>query len=144
MQNTAILQPLLALMLLTMIVWVLMYVKRIGYLKAQRVPPQKLTTPDKVAAIIPESVQLPAYNLRNLLELPVLFYVLCLYLFATGSVDAAFLVMAWLYVGLRAVHSLIHCTHNIVMQRFLAYVASSVVLFVMLLRAAAQLVWPPA
>ena len=67
-----------------------MYARRIGYLKANRVHPQKLTTPANVAGIIPEEVQLPAYNLRNLLELPILFYALCLYLFLTGSVDAIY------------------------------------------------------
>jgi hypothetical protein len=138
MQDSEILQPFLALMLLTVVVWVAMYVKRIGYLKAHQVPPQKLTTPDQVAAIIPESVQLPAYNLRNLLELPVLFYLICLYLFVTGTSDSLYLLLAWIYVALRALHSLIHCTRNIVMQRFLVYFASSLVLFLMLSRASLQ------
>jgi hypothetical protein len=139
MQNTAILQPFLAMMWLTMIVWVLMYVKRIGYLRAQRVPPQKLTTPDQVAAVIPESEQLPAYNLRNLFELPVLFYFVCLYLVVTDTSDSLYVVLAWVYVALRALHSLIHCTGNIVTRRFLVYMASSLVLWFMLLRASLQL-----
>lgn len=139
MQNTAILQPFLAMMLLTMVVWIAMYVRRIGYLRAQRIPPQKLTTPDQVVAIIPESVQLPAYNLRNLLELPVLFYALCLYLFATGTGDSVYVALAWVYVALRALHSLVHCTRNIVMHRFMVYLASSVVLFWMIGRASLQL-----
>ena len=140
MEESQILAPFLAMMLLTMVVWVVMYVKRIGYIKANRINPQKLATPDNVASILPESVQLPAYNLRNLLELPVLFYALCLYLFVTGSVDGIYVVAAWIFVAVRALHSIIHCSANIVMQRFLVYFTSSIVLWLMLLRAAVQFV----
>ena len=140
MDGSQILAPFLAMMLLTMVVWIVMYVRRIGYLKANRVHPQKLTTPENVAGIIPEEVQLPAYNLRNLLELPILFYALCLYLFLTGSVDAIYVGGAWAFVAIRTVHSIIHCSSNVVMQRFAAYMASSVVLWLMVLRAALQLV----
>lgn len=140
MEGSQILAPFLAMMLLTMVVWIVMYVKRISYLRANRVHPQKLTTPDKVAAIIPEAVQLPAYNLRNLLELPILFYGLCLYLYVTDSVDAIYLGAAWAFVAIRTVHSVIHCSSNVVMQRFSAYLASSIVLWLMVLRAVLQLV----
>jgi hypothetical protein len=139
MQGHEILQPFLAMMLLTLAVWIVMYVKRIGYLTANQVHPQKLTTPDNVAAVIPEQTQWPAYNLRNLLELPILFYALCLYLFVTGTVDAIYVWAAWGFVALRAVHSLIHCTTNVVMRRFQAYMASSLLLWFMLVRACLQL-----
>lgn len=127
------------MMLLTMAVWIVMYARRIGYLKKHRVHPQKLTTPDKVAEIVPEAVQLPAYNLRNLVELPVLFYLLCLYLYATGTVDSAYVWAAWVFVVMRTAHSVIHCTTNVVMQRFQVYLMSSIVLWFMLLRATWQL-----
>ena len=139
MQGSEILQPFLAMMVLTMVVWILMYAKRISYLTSHSVHPQKLTTPDKVAAVIPEETQWPAYNLRNLLELPILFYALCLYLYATGSADSVYLWAAWAFVALRALHSVIHCSTNIVMRRFKVYMASSLVLWFMLLRASFEL-----
>ena len=129
-----ILLPMLGMMLLTFAVWVYMYILRIGYTLRQRIHPQKLTTPDKVAELIPEPVSYPAYNFRNLLELPVLFYVLCLLLYVTGIADAWDLLAAWIFVGLRVVHSVIHCTVNIVMYRFYAYFASALVLWIMLVR----------
>jgi hypothetical protein len=124
------------MMALTFVVWVAMYVRHIAYIKINRVHPQRLATPDKVVEIIPEKVQYPAYNLRNLLELPILFYALCLYLYVTGSVDQLFVAAAWVYVGLRGVHSAIQCTTNNVMRRFSFYMASSLVLWFMILRAA--------
>ena len=130
----AILAPFLALMALTAIVWIYMYARRLTYIKTHRIPPQELTTPDKAAALLPESVALPAHNLRNLLELPVIFYALCLFLFVTAWADSVHVVSAWLFVALRAVHSVIHCTVNIVMLRFLSYFAAALVLWLMLAR----------
>ena len=130
--------PFLAMMLLTGIVWVVLYTRRLSYIFSQRIESQQLTTPEKGAALIPEEVNWPSYNFRNLFELPVLFYVLCLYLFVTGSVDTLFITCAWAYVALRAAHSLIHCTSNIVKRRFIAYMLSSIVLWFMFIRAAWQ------
>lgn len=72
-----------------------------------------------------------ADNLSNLLETPVLFYAICLILFVTGEVTQLQLVLAWLYVVLRALHSLIHVTYNRVVQRWTVYVLSTICLFIM-------------
>lgn len=141
MDDSAILAPFLAMMLLTLIVWVVMYVRRIGYLVAQRVDPQQLTTPEKSVGIIPEAINYPAYNLRNLFELPVLFYALCLYLYVTSSVDLAYVVAAWTFVAFRALHSLVHCTSNTVMHRFRLYMLAALALWLILVRAVFQFVY---
>ncbi|MGI9221859.1 MAG: MAPEG family protein [Woeseiaceae bacterium] len=135
MTGNQIFGPFLAMMLLTGIVWVVLYTRRLNYIFSQRIDSQQLTIPEKGAALIPEEVNWPSYNFRNLFELPVLFYALCLYLFVTGSVDAIFVGSAWAYVGLRTLHSLIHCTLNIVKLRFIAYMLSSIVLWFMFIRA---------
>jgi len=136
MQATEIFGPFFAMILLTFTVWTVMYVRRIRYSMANRIHAQRLGTPEKAVKILPEEVQYPAYNLSNLLELPIIFYALCLYLFVTGNVDALYVIAAWSYVGLRAVHSAIQCTTNIVMRRFAVYMASSLVLWFMVFRAA--------
>jgi len=51
-------------------------------------------------------------NYNNLLELPILFYVVCVLLMVTARVDAVQLVLAWAYVATRCIHSLIHITFN--------------------------------
>jgi len=136
MQATEIFGPFFAMILLTFTVWIVMYVRRIRYSMENRIHAQRLGTPEKAVKVLPEEVQYPAYNLSNLLELPIIFYALCLYLFVTGNVDALYVIAAWSYVGLRAVHSAIQCTTNIVMRRFAVYIASSLVLWLMVFRAA--------
>ena len=140
--NTQILWPILSMMLLTLIVWVYMYVTRLGHIKSARIDPQELTTAYRAAKHFPEHIAYPSENLRNLFELPVLFYALCLYLYVTEAVDSLYLVLAWAFVVLRVVHSAIHCTINRVHWRFIAYMLSSTALWVMLLRAVLQLVRP--
>ena len=129
-----ILGPFLGMMALTALVWAYMYTRRLSYIKTNRIPPQELATPEKASKLLPDSVTLPANNLRNLLELPVLFYALCLYLYVTASVDGVHVVSAWLFVALRAAHSIVHCTVNIVVLRFLSYFAAALVLWFMLAR----------
>ena len=138
MADKALLQPVLALMLLTLAVWILLYVRRIAYMKENRIDAQRLSTPERAAALIPEHVNHAGNNLKNLFELPVIFYALCLLLFATGLADRVYVFAAWVFVALRVVHSAIHCTTNRVMARFLAYMAGAVVLWFMVLRAALQ------
>ena len=136
MQNTDIFGPFIGMLLLTFVVWVIMYVRRITFLARNNIHAQRLATPERGAKIIPEEVSYSSNNLKNLFELPVVFYALCLYLFAAGQVDEIYLIAAWIFFGLRVVHSLIQCTVNIVMLRFAAYVISSIALWFMVLRVA--------
>ncbi len=135
MTDAAIFGPFFAMIGLTLVVWTVMYVRRTRHLISERIHPQRLATPEKVAAGLPEWVNNPANNLKNLFELPVLFYALCLYLFVTASVDLTYVVAAWVFVGFRALHSLIQCTSNRVMNRFRTYAAASLALWFMALRA---------
>ena len=80
---------------------------------------------------VPPDVGIPNRNMMNLLELPVLFYVACLTYYVIGQVNGAALVLAWSYVGLRAVHSAIHVSYNRVRHRLLAFAASNVVLIML-------------
>lgn len=137
MPAEAIFGPFFGMILLTFSVWVYMYARRLSYVKAHRVEAQRLTTSARRDEIIPEEVSYPAYNLRNLFELPVLFYAVCLYLFVSQQVDTTYIVAAWLFLALRIVHSAIHCTTNIVMARFTVYMCSAIVMWFIVLRAAA-------
>ena len=135
MRNEQILLPMLGLMVLTAVVWFVLYARRIPAMHRLGKPAQTYTTPGPVVDLLPEEVSYPANNFRNLFELPVLFYGLCLYLYVTATAASADLVAAGLFLVLRVVHSLIHCTVNIVMARFIAYCAGALVLWFMLARA---------
>jgi hypothetical protein len=136
MSQTAIFGPFFAVMLLTLLVWAYMYVRRIHFLRSQRIQPGDIATPDALARISPPAVATPSDNLKNLFELPVLFYALSLYLFATGQVDAGYVGAAWIFALFRALHSAVHCTFNHIMTRFNLYLVASLALWYMLGRAA--------
>ncbi len=135
MNNDLILQPMLGMMLLTAIVWFVLYARRIPAMKKAGVPVQTYTTPGKGTELLPETVNYPANNFKNLFELPVLFYGLCLYLHVTGSVDTTYIAAAWLFFTFRVLHSFVHCTSNIVMLRFYLYATAALALWFMLVRA---------
>ena len=80
MNNAAIFLPMLATMALTAVVWFYMYAKRILAMRKAGVSVQTYTTPEKISELLPEAVNFPANNLKNLFEVPTLFYSLCLYL----------------------------------------------------------------
>lgn len=131
----AILLPVLAMLVLTAMVWTYMYVKRISYMRQARIRPDALRSPAGKAAALPDEVSFPAHNLINLFELPVAFYVVCIILYVVGGVGQAEIVAAWIYVVLRFMHSIVQCTFNRVMLRFVLYALSSLVLWWLLIAA---------
>ena len=91
------------------------------------------------SARVPGPVSLPNRNFMNLLELPVLFYVVCVALYVTLSVDFVAVALGWAYFALRVAHSLVHLTYNNVFHRLGCYAASAAVLAVLWLRFALAL-----
>lgn len=81
------------------------------------------------SATVPVDVSRPNRVFINLVEVPTLFYALCIIHFVTGTVTA--LTMAWVYFALRIAHSLIYLTYNRVFHRFLVFATSNVLLVVM-------------
>ncbi len=136
MAQTAIFGPFFATILLTFVVWVYMYVRRISFLTSNAVDPKDMAVPGALAAISPPEVSNPSDNLKNLFEIPVLFYALALYLYATSQVDAAYVVAGWVFVAFRVLHSAVHCTINIVMLRFYLYLFSTLAVWFIAGRAA--------
>src|SRR5438270_1586083 len=116
MAQRTIFEPFFATMLLTAAVWLYMYLRRIALIV--RVKPTDLDQPRRLAEISPPAVSNPSDNLKNLFELPVLFYVLALYLFATREVDRLYVEAAWVFVEFRILHSAVRCTINFVMLQF--------------------------
>ena len=127
--NTSIFWPVIALVALTACVWVLLYVRRISEILQAGIDPQSLATSEMAAKKL-ENVT-AADNFANLLETPLLFYAICTIIFVAGEVTQLQLLLAWLYVALRCLHSLIHVTYNRVIHRWIVYVTSTVCLFAM-------------
>ena len=127
--------PMFALMFLTFVVWVLMYLRRRDFVAANKVSLRDIATPESLGRVLSEHANNPGNNFRNLCELPVLFYANCFYLYALAQVDVAYLVLAWSFFGLRVLHSYIQCSSNRVSRRLLFYALSSLALWLMIGRA---------
>jgi len=135
MPQTAIFGPVFGMLLLTFVVWSFMYYKRIGFIQAQSIEPDDLS-PGRLAELSPPDVSNPSDNLKNLFEIPVLFYALALTLFVTEQVDGIYVAAGWVFVALRTIHSAVHCTVNIVMLRFTIYLLSTIAVWFIAGRAA--------
>jgi hypothetical protein len=121
-----LLLPLLAMVALTLLVWVRLYAVRIPEMKRSRIDPQRLAgSADK--GLLKDTRA--SDNFINLFEVPVLFYVLVLATMLAGVNDAMLLALAWAFVALRALHSAIQCSYNRVMHRFTVYALATLSLF---------------
>jgi hypothetical protein len=114
---------------------------RVAEMRARRIAPQSVATSREVAARLDNLTA--ADNLRNLFELPVLFYAACLALAVTHLVTPLQLGLAWGFVALRASHSLIQTTYNRVMHRFAVFMLGFLCLMAMWIVFAVQLARAP-
>jgi hypothetical protein len=126
MHSAEILYPILALAAWTGIVLLLIPVARFraGIRREVKFDDFKLGELPSV----PSQVSIPNRNYMNLLEAPMLFYVVCLLLFTIAGVTLAAVVLAWMYVALRVIHSVIHLTYNRVQHRLIAFATSNAAL----------------
>lgn len=117
--------PVFTTIALTFVVWVYMYVRRISFINARSLTPEDLAVPGALADLSPPEVSNPSDNFKNLFEIPILFYVLALYLSITAQVDGTYVIAAWVFALFRVLHSAVHCTINLVMLRFYLYLIST-------------------
>ncbi len=138
MKIAAILQPAVALMVWTMVMWLWMYVTRIPAMNAAKVNPDDLANdPTKTLDdLLPASVQWKAHNYNHLHEAPTLFYAVTLLLAVAGFGNGTSATVAWVYVGLRVLHSLVQVTVNKIAVRFALFALSSVALAALIYHAA--------
>jgi hypothetical protein len=138
MQQKQIFAPFVGVLLLTLVVWLYMYSRRLPFILGSRLTPEQMTATE-LARLSPPRVSNPSDNLKNLFELPTLFYAVALYLYVTQQVDRPYVIAAWTFFGFRILHSWVHCTFNLVPLRFWLYVMSALALWFMILRAASSL-----
>lgn len=136
MTQDTIFSPFFATVFLTLLVWIYMYIRRISFLTSSKIPQVDLSVPGTLAQISPPNVSNPSDNLKNLFEIPVLFYALLLYLFITKQVDTVYVNAAWVFVIFRALHSAVHCTFNLIMLRFYLYLFATLAVWFIAIRAA--------
>lgn len=137
MQNPAILFPMFALAGWTALVLILIPLYRFRAGRRREIVTNDFKYGE--SAKVPPYVSIPNRNYMNLLELPLLFYVVCLMLYVTSGGSDLAQALAWVFVALRVVHSLIHLSYNNVMHRLGAFALSTTVLIALWLLAGVHL-----
>ena len=128
-----LLTPVLALIVWTLIIWLWMYATRLPAIQAARLDPQAAAHPGSLD-VLPSRVRAVADNYNHLMEQPTIFYAMVFYIVLSGHTDMVHIYLAWAYVGLRVVHSLIQNTVNIVPLRFGVFALSTFALMAMAVR----------
>ena len=134
--HSALLGPVIALVLWTAVIWFWMYATRIPAILKARMRLDPMAPRGQQMSELPPQVRWKADNYNHLLEIPTLFYAVGLSLAILGDRSSTSLYLAWAYVGLRVVHSLHQCLFNHITIRFSLFAISSLVLFWLALRAA--------
>jgi hypothetical protein len=131
-----ILAPLATLVLWSFVMWAWLYATRIPAMVKGRVAYDPNRPAEEFHARLPASVRWKADNYNHLMEQPTLFYAVVLALHVLGAATGLDVVLAWSYVALRVVHSLVQALVNIVMWRFAIFMVASVVLLILAIRLA--------
>lgn len=129
-----ILTPVLAMIVWTFVMWLWMYATRIPAMQKAGINPSKMKLKSEMD-VLPIEVRRIADNYNHLHEQPTVFYALVVYCHLVGLVDPMMIGLAWGYVALRVLHSLIQALWNFIPVRFLVFISSSIVLIVMSARA---------
>ena len=138
MSFNPILLPLLAMVFLTFVVWIYLYALRIPEIKRLGIDPDELQDRAESHKLLTVSGA-ASNNLKNLFEIPILFYLAAMIAMLLLIQDDLLVLLAWGFVILRVVHSAIHCSYNRVMHRFIAYLISCLFLMFMWIRLASYI-----
>jgi hypothetical protein len=137
--TSPILGPVVALVGWSMLIWLWMYVTRIPAMRRMRMQLDPNAPRGEQMSQLPASVRWKADNYNHLMEQPTLFYAICLTLALLGMGDGSNLLLAWAYVGLRVVHSLVQALGNRIEVRFALFMLGSLALIGLTVNAARAL-----
>ncbi|TAJ72519.1 MAG: MAPEG family protein [Phenylobacterium sp.] len=133
---SAILQPVVVLVLWSMVMWAWLYATRIPAMRKAKVALDPSLTTAELSGRLPPPVRWKADNYNHLMEQPTLFYAIALTLAVAGHGDGLNAGLAWGYVGLRVIHSLVQATSNVIMLRWAVFMVASLVLLALAVSAA--------
>ena len=131
MTGTNLIAPVLALIAWTFVMWVWLYATRVPALRAAKVDLDKVSRTGAKLDLPPEVTRV-ADSYNHLHEQPTIFYALALAAQVAGAVDELSVWLAWSYVILRVIHSLVQATRNVIIVRFCVFAAASLVLLLLL------------
>jgi hypothetical protein len=136
LMTSPILAPVVALVAWSMVMWLWMYATRLPAIRAARMKLDPEAPRGEQMGSLPPRVRWKADNYNHLMEQPTVFYAIALVLALAGQGDGWALALAWSYVGLRVVHSLVQAAWNKIEVRFVVFALGSFALIGMTVRAA--------
>lgn len=134
--NSPILQPVMVLVLWSMVMWAWLYATRIPAMRAARTRLDANLPREQITGNLPPRVRWKADNYNHLMEQPTIFYATAFVLAFVGAAEGLNLWLAWAYVALRVVHSLWQATSHVIIVRFSIFMVASLVLLALAVRAA--------
>jgi hypothetical protein len=127
------LAPVLVLIGWSLLIWILLYARRIPAMQAAKIAPDEAKNPHSGwKSKVPLKAEAAAHNYNHLMEQPTIFYALMFYAMLTGNTVSWVYYLAWAYVGVRVLHSLVQVSTGPVMVRFPLFVLSTLCLFGMI------------
>jgi hypothetical protein len=142
--HTAILAPVVALIAWTLVMQIWMYATRLPAMRRAGISlkDRRGGRPGLLDGLVEDQAQWKAHNYNHLMEQPTLFYAIALSLALLGGGDIWVNVwLAWGYVALRILHSLVQATVNVIRWRFLVFNAASLCLLGLTVHAAARILY---
>lgn len=137
--HSPILAPIVALVAWSMIMWTWMYATRLPAMFKAKMKSDPYAPRGEQMNQLPANVRWKADNYNHLMEQPTIFYAIALTLALMDAGSGVNLTLAWAYVGLRVVHSLVQAIINKIELRFVIFVLSSLALIGLTFNAASVL-----
>jgi len=126
MHQISILLPVLTLAFWTFIIFAIMAPARFYFLRMKH--PQTAAHTKNLKGLLPPWTERVADNYNHLFEQPVVFYVITLSIAVLNNIEPLMIQLAWAYVALRVLHSIVQITFNFVPLRFTLFVTSWLIL----------------
>lgn len=142
MEYSPILAPVVALVAWSLVVMLWMAITRFGEFRRLGITMGKIPPGSRGVDLEGRAdprAQWKSHNYSHLMEQPTVFYAIALTLALMDFGGGLNYLLAWGYVGLRVVHSLVQATVNIVAIRFPLFLLSSLCLIGLTLHAAARI-----
>ena len=114
MDQIALLTPVFVLILWTFTIFLIMAYGRVRFTKN----PQDAAHTKDLRGLLPDWVERTSDNYNHLFEQPVAFYAITISIALISNFEPFMIQLAWAFVILRIIHSLVQLTFNLVLLRF--------------------------
>jgi hypothetical protein len=134
--NVQLIQPVVALVIWSTVMWLWMYAARLPAIVSMKMEMDPNAPAGVQMSELPANVRWKADNYNHLMEQPTVFYAIVLSLALLGAATEASIYATWAYVGLRVAHSLVQALTNKIGLRFAIFSLSNIPLAILIFNAA--------